>query len=133
MEDTVSGYDSPGTAWEQHLKNERQLEQQDDATEKQKPRKRGPRKMVDQPTQRFEGQMYVKQYEQGMQIVARLKREKASVPPQKRRRLTLNTLVRVAMTVLLEHRSALKGVTEEELLQQFRESLAARVERYEER
>lgn len=91
-------------------------------------KRQGPRKMVDQPTQRFEGQMYVRQYEQSTQVINRLKREKASVPSAERRRLTLNTLVRVAMTVLLEHRSALKGTTEEELLEQFRRSLSNRSE-----
>lgn len=90
-----------------------------------KPKRRGPRKMVEQPTQRFEGQMYERQYEQASQLVNRLKREKRSVPSTERRRLTINSLVRVAMTVLLEHRSALKGTTEEELLEQFRASLAA--------
>ena len=79
--------------------------------------------MVEQPTQRFEGQMYAKQYEQATQVMNRLKREKRAVPSEERRRLTINSLVRVAMTVLLEHRSALKGTTEEELLEQFRASL----------
>ena len=88
-----------------------------------KPKRKGPRKMVEQPTQRFEGQMYAKQYEQATQVMNRLKREKRAVPSEERRRLTINSLVRVAMTVLLEHRSALKGTTEEELLEQFRASL----------
>lgn len=136
MEGKLSDYDHPETPWHEgqnhdhHEPAEPHAETPDSHPEEPQPKPRakrsGPRKMVDQPTQRFEGQMYVKQYDQGMQVVNRLKREKSSVPPAERRRLTLNTLVRVAMTVLLEHRQALKGVTEEELLEQFRESLAAR-------
>lgn len=132
----MSDYDHPETPWhegqnhEHHEHHETPAETSDSHQEapptKPRAKRPGPRKMVDQPTQRFEGQMYVRQYDQGTQVVNRLKREKSSVPSAERRRLTINTLVRVAMTVLLEHRQALKGVTEEELLEQFRESLAAR-------
>lgn len=93
----------------------------------QRAKKKGPKPMTNQPTMRFEGQLYAKQYERGNRVINRLKVENRSVPSAERRRMTLNTLVRIGMTVVLEHESALHGRSEEELLEALRNSIADRI------
>lgn len=82
--------------------------------------------MLDGPTVRFEGQLLPRQFQQSTAVVQRLKLENQKVPAAQRKRFTINTLVRVAMTVLLEHKNALHGATEDELLESFRRSIAKR-------
>lgn len=91
-----------------------------------KPKRRGPKKMTDQPTTRFEGQLYPKQYQQASEVITRLKVENRSVASSERRRMTINTLVRIGMVIVLEHRNALHGVSEAELLESLRKSIAKR-------
>lgn len=85
--------------------------------------KRGPKPMVDRDTMRVEAQLYPEQFTAAMTTLARLKIEHREVPRSERRRFTVNTLIRVSMTVLLEHADELHGRTEEELLACFRECL----------
>ncbi|MGO2933143.1 hypothetical protein [Microbacterium sp.] len=82
--------------------------------------------MTDQPTTRFEGQLYPRQYQQATEVITRLKVENRQTPSSERRRMTVNTLVRIGMTIVLEHRSALHGNNEAELLQALRASIARR-------
>jgi len=89
-------------------------------------RKKGPKPMTDQPTVRFEGQLYPKQYERAKRVEGRLKLENRAAPSAERRRLTINTLVRVGMAIVLEHESALHGRSEEEILEALRASIAKR-------
>jgi hypothetical protein len=82
--------------------------------EQKAPRKRGPKFITDQPTTRVEGQLYVPQFEAGMGILARLKAENKKTAG--RRRMTINTLIRIGMAVIIEHRDELHGASEQELL-----------------
>lgn len=93
------------------------------------PRKRGPKPMTDEPTTRIEGQLYLPQYTSAMGVLARLKVENKNV--RGRLRLSINTLVRVGMSIVLDHEDQLHGSTEAELLQALREALRTSSERHE--
>lgn len=128
------GFQPPHEGWEtphQEPEHDRESEPQGDreSTRASGPRakRRGPKPMTNQPTTRFEGQLYLKQYERGNRVINRLKIENRSVPSAERRRMTLNTLVRIGMAVVLEHESALHGRSEEELLEALRNAIAARI------
>lgn len=82
--------------------------------EQKAPGKRGPKFITDEPTTRVEGQLYVPQFEAGMGILARLKAENKKTAG--RRRMTINTLIRIGMAVIIEHRDELHGASEQELL-----------------
>lgn len=87
------------------------------------PRKRGPKFMTDEPTTRIEGQLYVPQYTAAVGLLARLKVENKKVPG--RRRMSINSLIRVGMAVMLEHQDELHGSTENELSDALHEALRA--------
>lgn len=92
-------------------------------------KKRGPKLMTSEPTVRIEGQLYLHQYDAGSAIVSRLKIENRLTPSGERRRMTINTLIRLGMTIVLEHESALHGASEDELLAALRESIQTHNER----
>ena len=86
-------------------------------------KKPGPKPMTDEPTVRIEGQLYVAQQTAGMATLARLKIENKSTPSAERRRLSINTLIRIGMTIVLDHADDLHGKTEDELLASLRAAL----------
>lgn len=87
--------------------------------------KRGPKPILDEPTKRFEGQLLIPQHDAASALVTRLTMANRKVPAAERRRLTINTLVRVGMAVVLEHRDNLSGHTEQQILDALRASIAA--------
>jgi hypothetical protein len=89
-------------------------------------KKRGPKPMTDEPTVRVEGQLFAGQYDAATAVVSRLKIENRATPSAERRRMTINTLIRLGMTIVLEHESALHGKSEDELLSALRQSLASK-------
>jgi hypothetical protein len=86
-------------------------------------KKPGPKPMTDEPTVRVEGQLYVTQQTAGVATLARLKVENRAVPAAERRRLSINTLIRIGMTIVLEHADELHGKTEAELMESLRAAL----------
>jgi hypothetical protein len=89
-------------------------------------KKRGPKPMTDEPTVRIEGQLFPHQYDAATVIVNRLKIENRDTPSGERRRMTINTLVRLGMTIVLEHEAALHGRSEDELMDALRRSIESR-------
>lgn len=88
-------------------------------------KKSGPKPVTDEPTKRFEGQLYVPQHNALSALLTRLSVEnKATTPASERRRLTINTFVRLGIEIVLSHEANLHGKTEQELLASLRASIA---------
>ena len=87
--------------------------------------RRGPRPITNQPTKRFEGKAYPSQIVQLAQLETRLTMEGKSVPATERRRITLNTFVRMGLDIVLAHADNLTGANEDQLLESLRRSIAS--------
>lgn len=90
---------------------------------KNSPRRRGPRPMTDRATKRFEGQLYPEQHHDLSALLTRLAMENKSVPASKRRRFTVNTLIRIGAEIVRDHHENLHGTTEDELVESLRKSI----------
>lgn len=93
------------------------------AAQKSGPKRRGPRPMTDRATKRFEGQLYPEQHHDLSALLTRLTMENKNVPASKRRRFTVNSLIRIGAEVVRDHQENLHGATEDELLDSLRESI----------
>lgn len=85
--------------------------------------RRGPKPITDRPTKRFEGKAYPEQIVQLAQLETRLTMEAKATPSAERRRITLNTFVRLGLEVVLAHADNLTGANEDELLESLRRSI----------
>lgn len=87
--------------------------------------RRGPKPITDRPTKRFEGKAYPEQIVKLVELETRLTMEAKSIPSAERRRITLNTFVRLGLEVVLAHADNLTGANEDELLESLRRSISS--------
>lgn len=88
-----------------------------------KPRRRRKRRFEDM--RRIEGRLWPRQIRSLNSLRLDLQDQRTDEEVDNRERLTNNTLLRIAVAVLLDHKDALKGNTEEELLESLRRHLRA--------
>lgn len=88
-----------------------------------KPRSRR-RKRHFESMRRIEGRLWPRQIRSLNSLRLDLQDQRTDEDVENRERLTNNTLLRVAVDVLLDHKEALKGNTEEELTESLRQRLA---------
>lgn len=89
-----------------------------------RPRPRRRRKRHFESMRRIEGRLWPRQVQRLNTLRLDLQDQRTDEDVEGRERLTNNTLLRVAVDVLLDHRDALKGNTEEELTESLRQHLA---------
>lgn len=86
---------------------------------------RGPKPITDEPTKRFEGKAYPRQIVELAELETRLTMEAKKVPAAQRRRITLNTFVRLGLDIVLAHADNLAGANEAELREALYRSIAS--------
>lgn len=87
--------------------------------------KRGRRTVSDEPLRRYAGQMSIDQFTAATNLLERIKYENKSDRSSLRRAMTINSLVRVAMSILLEHADDIHGRNESEALMTLRAAIVS--------
>lgn len=93
------------------------------ATASRKPAQRSPRRRFD-TGRRYEGRLWKQQWRSLNALRVGLQDARTDEAVPGRERLTNNSLIRIGAQIVLDHKDALKGDTEEELLQSLRDHLA---------